>query len=368
MPGMLDRHPVFKQRMLMESLLYAARNQEPAAIDMVNAALRDGPGIKPEDFGVTPCRISEVAKWAFAQIDLQDDFDKSFPVVAPVWNTTWFEYAMDKDIAINIRGKHTRMPYWDHIISIGVVMGVTEIPPEDRERAVREDWSWKWAQSLYEMNERKFPGINSPERIIALRDARPAKWLMSSFVFIETPGLHPRELFGTSHYIDEDGRLLPERTTLLLVDDEAIRSTMPAYAKDGNLAALTVFLVPAFYALGLLNCKNVEAVEMVYPRFVIDGQIKKKKPPYVTYRKLNIFMPHTKRIYASSEGRTGDKRALHLVRGHWANHTKHGLFGRPEMRGWFFVPQTYRGSIDEGEVRKTYEARTTRGRRHRKEA
>jgi len=59
-----------------------------------------------------------------------------------------------------------------------------------------------------------------------------------------------------------------------------------------------------------------------------------------------------------TEGRSeelGLGQALHICRGHFADHRGKGLFGKVSIRGIFWVPMHVRGTTERGTVRKDYE-------------
>jgi hypothetical protein len=109
---------------------------------------------------------------------------------------------------------------------------------------------------------------------------------------------------------------------------------------------------PALLALSFMNCKNVEVVRHDPPT-PTPRQQRHLKKPLLRYHTLNI--EPMKRVLRTEGGATessGLKRALHICRGHFANYTDKGLFGK--YFGRFWVPAHVRGTIEEGIVAKDY--------------
>lgn len=109
---------------------------------------------------------------------------------------------------------------------------------------------------------------------------------------------------------------------------------------------------PTLLALSFLHCKNV-TVETEEPQAKLSKVFQRKHGrPLIKYHVLNIEPMKT---VLKTEGRAetvGLKRALHIVRGHFADYTEKGLFGR--HRGIYWFDQHARGSAEEGVVLKDY--------------
>jgi hypothetical protein len=106
-----------------------------------------------------------------------------------------------------------------------------------------------------------------------------------------------------------------------------------------------------FMALSFMHCKNVKVHEERPPREAQEYRQKQKKPPFVKFRVLDVFPEMTTK--ATSGAETGIKKALHIVRGHYAKYTEeHPLFGR--IVGTFWRPVHARGNGKQGIVLKDY--------------
>lgn len=108
----------------------------------------------------------------------------------------------------------------------------------------------------------------------------------------------------------------------------------------------------ALLALSFLHCKNVTMVNNV-PALKLSRAFQKRRGrPLMNFKTLEIEpMKRILRREGQSET-TGLKRALHVCRGHFADYSKHGLFGK--VKGVFWREAHVRGSTSEGTVVKDY--------------
>ena len=116
-------------------------------------------------------------------------------------------------------------------------------------------------------------------------------------------------------------------------------------------------LIPFLNLVAILNCVNAVVSEVsAKPPKSVARQIRRgSRDTPVSWRTVTI-QPKTR----SGLDRNGDlsrscdsqPKALHQVRGHWVDHRKAGLFGKPTMRGVFWVPEHHRGAESAGRVRR----------------
>lgn len=111
-------------------------------------------------------------------------------------------------------------------------------------------------------------------------------------------------------------------------------------------------------ALALLNCKNISTDD--HPFVTGKSRKKSKRLPLAraVYRTLKLIVPGQKvRGIKRPSDPDAEKKALHLVRGHFAIYEEgHGLFGKYPGRYW--IPAHVRGTKEAGIVTKTYELET----------
>lgn len=104
--------------------------------------------------------------------------------------------------------------------------------------------------------------------------------------------------------------------------------------------------------LGLLGVRNIQAPEEPESRQLRRHRERRGEPRF-SFRVLRLD-PRLASLPGRDPGESGLERALHLVRGHFADHRELGLFGRSEFRGMFWRPAHLRGSAEAGRIRKDY--------------
>ena len=111
-------------------------------------------------------------------------------------------------------------------------------------------------------------------------------------------------------------------------------------------------LYSALLTLSFMNCRNVAVRDNVPPAPTARKARHLKGRAEVTYKTLEI---RPMREVLRREGRSeteGLRRALHICRGHFADYTGRGLFGKHFGRFW--IPPHVRGSDVDGRVEKDY--------------
>lgn len=127
---------------------------------------------------------------------------------------------------------------------------------------------------------------------------------------------------------------------------------------EKDLFAMSDWLPIPFFTTSLLHCKNVTLHPHEPPR-PRKAKKNRHRPPRAetVYHVIDI---DPMRQILRTEGRSGEvglRRALHICRGHFADHSARGLFGREHMRGVFWVPMHVRGKVTQGTIVKDYRVR-----------
>lgn len=103
-----------------------------------------------------------------------------------------------------------------------------------------------------------------------------------------------------------------------------------------------------YFIVSILNCKNV-SVDITKK----GHKFNKKKGSKVTHNIVHIKPMQARKNYIGKTNHTGDKRAYHIRRGHFADYTKgKGLFGK--LKGVFWFDDIIVGNIKNGQVNKSY--------------
>lgn len=114
-------------------------------------------------------------------------------------------------------------------------------------------------------------------------------------------------------------------------------------------SATTYKIVANF--LGLINAKNVSCPSREFEVNNYNKRILKTKKAN-RYHVLKIHKPGEKIRKDSETGENEGKMPLHVVRGHLADYTENGLFGK--YFGTYFIPSHVRGKVENGTVTKDY--------------
>jgi hypothetical protein len=159
-------------------------------------------------------------------------------------------------------------------------------------------------------------------------------------------------LCGASRYfaIDGAGRILEGPHTIVQGDIGALHCDPSDIG-----SAYDILLIPALLAVSFMHCKNV-TLDAVEP----DARLNREREraglkPFVRYHTINI--EPMKAVLRTEGGieTNGLKKALHIVRGHFATYSEERpLFGRSGLHGRFWMPSHVRGSVKQGVVVSDY--------------
>lgn len=115
-------------------------------------------------------------------------------------------------------------------------------------------------------------------------------------------------------------------------------------------------LYPVMLAISFMNCKNVTLPYEEPDRELNRVRKKAGLRPFVRYNTINIEPMKAAIRAARGMESLGIKKAMHIVRGHFARYSEERpLFGRPGLSGSFWMPAHVRGSIKQGVVQSDYE-------------
>lgn len=210
----------------------------------------------------------------------------------------------------------------------------------------------------YDLEKGDTPPIDSS-------DFPGARWVVESTLFIEDEHRWGRTRAWTRLFsaAQPNGNLVRGQGT-----DRSVRGTsLPAYLDNESLNDTPGFkeqmtgdvrlaYYPSLLALSFLHCKNV-IVETEEPQAKLSKSFQKKHGrPLIKFHVLNIEPMKTVIKNEGQAEKLGLKRALHIVRGHFADYTEKGLFGR--NRGIYWFDQHARGTAEQGVVLKDYNLNT----------
>lgn len=110
-------------------------------------------------------------------------------------------------------------------------------------------------------------------------------------------------------------------------------------------------------ALLLLNCKNIETVEVKPPEKLNKKRRKNGKQEIFVYKTLRLSLPATKKEHSKNSENLEEANRIHLCRGHFKIYTEiNPLFGK--YTGIYWWQPHIRGSKSEGIIEKDYHIKT----------
>lgn len=122
-----------------------------------------------------------------------------------------------------------------------------------------------------------------------------------------------------------------------------------------EMARLTGMMSSFFwFALALLNCKNITKQEIKTSPALQKARLRKGKALLRNFYVLNVTTEHRVKAEGGTDNATQvTSKRLHMVRGHLADYTQGaGLFGK--LKGRYWIPAHARGDIAQGEIQKRY--------------
>jgi hypothetical protein len=177
------------------------------------------------------------------------------------------------------------------------------------------------------------------------------RWVLNATLVNATSqtGVVAGPLINFTFQLDDAGAVL-DRPLLSLFG-----AHLPYFAARGPQPVIdgtSSLLFPAMLALSFMNCKNVALREHEPPPLTRKQARGRGGVPFVRHYTLDIApMREVLRREGGAE-QTGIRRALHICRGHFANYSEKGLFGKHFGRFW--VPAHVRGHADHGRIKKEY--------------
>ncbi len=146
---------------------------------------------------------------------------------------------------------------------------------------------------------------------------------------------------------DKNGELIGGKGNEYLVSVKAFANIPLSVAKDD----IGSDCVSVLNFLGLVNASNVSCPKQI---FDVNHHTKRRLDAKKAnrYHILKIHKPGQKIKKDSGTGENEGKMPLHVVRGHLADYTENGLFGK--YFGTYFIPSHVRGNEKNGKVTKDY--------------
>lgn len=293
--------------------------------------------------------ITNAAQWFFEESG-QEYWDnrEDFPCVAPPWPFSWFEFC-GEGMTIDTTGALL----WG---STGYLTTSFEIKENARQDALQQDALIQMIHSLQP------PGQRGREtgweiRQEGLEEYKAAKILPRWMCFTKILFEHKKRVrhIGThAFYICEDGQAMPLVSSSHYWAPPRVSHEQFHQMIIEDKLSLSVMMLPVFFALSLLHCKNVYLKDLPpAPQYSRKAR-KQKCRGEVTYKTIVIdSMRKQAKQEAQETDTTSVKQALHITRGHFKDYRDGpGLFGKHQDIYWWDMH--VRGDADYGEIRKDY--------------
>lgn len=300
--------------------------------------------------------ITPAAHW-FYQESPQElwDENRDFPTLALPWPFTWLEFR--QPAYSNREGE--LVPFAANgVRALGCRALSLELRPSERREALASDLLLRLLASLRGPGAGDLLDGQARQQQIAahLAAGQAPRWLAFYFVYADAPrGLTP--LCGSALYLDESGKPLVD-TSLTINTNPVLGRLMqrdPAAGME-ELHRLGSTLLPFYFAVSLLHCKNVVLVDEHTPPKVAQAR-RRRGVPAVHFKTLTVepLRAQLRRGPAAAGASTARQAlALHFVRGHFKDYRAGpGLFGKhPGLYWWEMFA---RGDAAAGQIRKAYQ-------------
>ncbi len=239
------------------------------------------------------------------------DIATDIPNMAPPWPMAWFQYTMPKQL--------------------------------------RTEDGW-----MIPPNRQTIGGLVSAYEV---DESMGHKWELTTMLSLTQPGLPTVAMCAYTIYLDRWGKfcgsiLGPESIAMMILQEKLRNHPQGPELAQGGIDHLKVILL----AISFLHCKNVELVKHSTPPKLARALEKRGRPPRHEHHTLTIdpMMKVLRNEGGMGRGNSAQK-ALHIVRGHFADYRERGLFGRNHDIFWF--DQHVRGTKHAGVITKDYEVR-----------
>ncbi len=187
------------------------------------------------------------------------------------------------------------------------------------------------------------------------KDLDATKWILRGTVIHDNGDLKP--MVTTSHdlFVMEDGRLLGNGESLSTLVCERLggKSAAPEDQVDDLVRSnLGQEIFTSLLAVSFMHCHGARTRVEEPPVKLSKRHEKKTGHPLTKYHIIDIDPLRELLLKEGQVESHGLVRALHEVRGHFADYREKGLFGRTQ--GIFWKPDHRRGDIESGQVIKDY--------------
>ena len=318
--------------------------------------LRDWPLIQEaEAFDITVA-----SKWFFENPDLlKADLKSDYPFLVPPYPVVWMEHGSPSRLAIG-KGEDVPKRHRDSRVACLAVSGPFD--GDDQVNALKNNvlhrQTYRWAASMPLMRRRANDEfLTAVERAVASGTRAHRGTIF--YLFFDDGRLIP--FCATYIYLDELGNIVPS-ANFPIIDPFGIGAWLARFGKgmDWYPGMVSDHLGPFFFALSLMNAKNVSIVDAPPLPPAVAKKRERKGQPVLKFKTLHIEPMRARVKREKQEGQSEVKLALHLCRGHFKDYRDSGgLFGK--YKGLYWWDSHVRGTEEAGRVIKDYELGKPKG-------
>lgn len=191
--------------------------------------------------------------------------------------------------------------------------------------------------------------------------AEAVRWVVEMALLFEKGSVIRAYPAVWTFFLGGGGELLRDGKGAIIYETSTLADAELEGVVEGNQhwealkESLFSLVVPFFWSLGFMNCKNVTLEPPPVSRQV-RRQAERRGLPILDYRVLNIE-PMTRVLRDEGDlASVGSRQALHICRGHFKDYRDGpGLFGKHKSVYWW--EGSVRGSLAKGRLDKDYEVR-----------
>ena len=307
--------------------------------------------------------ITGAAKWFYEESD-QDAWDlcADYPMVTPPFECTWLEYGNIGFVRANGKIKEEHRDNRDGRMAMAIL--TMRFEPEHQRMALEQDVMRPILGGFLGKRQRIPDRQDLTEHRLALAEAlergQLPKWGIACLVFADLKkSSRLMELGAAYFYLDSHGQPITTGAVPIVpmgpMRELAQRPGQGAAAADAIISGIH----PFFFALSLMNAKNVSLVDAPLPLKVAAKRGRSGKT-VLSFKTLHI---EPMKARARSEATTGEshlRRALHICRGHFKDFREGpGLFGK--YKGLYWWDSQVRGTDESGRIIKDYSLGSPQG-------
>lgn len=187
---------------------------------------------------------------------------------------------------------------------------------------------------------------------LQVRESVGARWFVGAYLY--TP-LYPIEpIINVALALDEKGVVIPVSNGDPYRIKPLTDIAQSLWGNDDYRASAVASVNVALWTIAFMHTKGALIEDIHPPAAQQKRHMKRYKAPMCSYKTIKVMG-----VGRSAQDAQGGQHAaprLHIVRGYWADYRfGAGLFGKPALRGIYWVKEHQRGRPERGAIKADYE-------------